>query len=80
VLHLWHRQPGPNDVVLPIPRFRGHLLEVETIFPTHLPAWDTEWDPITAELRVTSTAGSAAISARTLRLTTISTENRNETR
>ncbi|HST81909.1 MAG TPA: glycoside hydrolase family 36 protein [Kineosporiaceae bacterium] len=79
VLHLWHRNPGPNDVVLPIPRFRGHLLEVQTIFPTHLPEWDTDWDPITAELRVIA-PGSAAFSARTLRLTTIRTENRDETR
>jgi alpha-galactosidase len=79
VLHLWNRQPGPNNVVLPIPRFRGQLLEVETVFPTHLPEWDTAWDPITAELRVTASPGSAAISARTLRLT-LRTENRDETR
>jgi alpha-galactosidase len=79
VLHLWHRHPGPNDVVLPIPRLRGHLLEVQTIFPTHLPEWDTDWDPITAELRVIA-PGSAAFSARTLRLTTVRTENRDETR
>lgn len=71
VLHLWSRRSGPNNVVLPIPRLRGRQLEIETVFPTRLPGWKTQWNPVTAELHVTTPPSSADISARTLRLTTI---------
>jgi alpha-galactosidase len=71
VLHLWNRQPGPTDVVLPFPRFRGRQLDIQTLFPIHRPRWPAQWDPVAAELHVSAPPSSAVMSARTLRLTTV---------
>jgi alpha-galactosidase len=70
VLQLWNRQPGPREIVLPLPRFRGRRLDIETVFPARLPGWQTHWDPAGAQLRVRAPATSTAMSARILRLTT----------
>jgi len=71
LLHLWHRQPGPQDVVVPLPRLRGRDLQIETLFPTRLAAWELRWDPVAATLHVRAPHTSAVLTARTLRLTPV---------
>jgi alpha-galactosidase len=63
-LSLWWRG-GKREIELEIPHLKGLAVEVETIFPTALTAWTTEWSQ-EGTLRIR--AGSSAPSARTLRL------------
>jgi alpha-galactosidase len=69
VLHLWHRRPGTGQVALTFPRLRGQPLQIDTVFPTRLPPWETAWDAATATLTVTTVATESTLSARTFRLT-----------
>ncbi|GIG24926.1 glycoside hydrolase family 36 protein [Cellulomonas denverensis] len=60
LLFVWHRA-GQSEVVLPLPRFAGRELRVETLYPTELADWAPTWDPATAELRVHPAGESARV-------------------
>ena len=57
---------APGSAVLHLPHLAGRDLAVETVFPTALPAWRTDWDAATGTLTVH--ADDAPVAARTLRL------------
>ncbi|MCL8025301.1 glycoside hydrolase family 36 protein [Nocardioides bruguierae] len=64
-LHVWHRA-GERTHTLSLPHLRGQDLEVQTLFPTGLPAWGSTWDAETGELALVAT--DVPVSARTFRI------------
>lgn len=67
VVSVWDRGEGTDERVLRFPGLAGREVEVTTIFPRSLPAWETRWNAETGSLTVRSTV--AAPTARTLILT-----------
>ncbi|WP_395244621.1 glycoside hydrolase family 36 protein [Agromyces sp. MMS24-K17] len=61
-----HGTDAPGSAELRLPHLAGRDLAVETVFPTALPAWRTDWDAATGTLTVH--ADDAPVAARTLRL------------
>lgn len=67
VVSVWDRGRGSADVELRFPELAGHAVDVTTIFPRDLPAWQTRWDAGTGTLSVRSTV--TPPTARTFTLT-----------
>jgi alpha-galactosidase len=67
LLFVWNRDPVAGAVALDVPALRGAEVTAETVFPTALPAWRTDWDAAAGVLTV-DLAG-AGEAARVLRLT-----------
>jgi alpha-galactosidase len=65
---VWNRDPAAASAELRLPAFAGAALELETLFPRHLPEWNTHWDAETGTLRVDSTH---EVGARVFRLHTV---------
>ncbi|WP_460776228.1 alpha-galactosidase [Microbacterium sp. GXF7504] len=66
VVSVWRR--GASDSIrLELPHLVGRDVRVETVFPTTLPEWRTDWDAASGTLTVHATDPRPA--ARTLRLT-----------
>lgn len=63
----WSRDDHDNAVALALSDFAGQEIEVETVFPKQLPAWETQWNKAAGELTVTP--GGTEVSARILRIT-----------
>jgi alpha-galactosidase len=68
-LGVWRRPGATAQTTLSLPQLAGQGIEIETLYPRHLPAWDCRWDPAAAVLTVTPTTPEPA-SARLLRLRT----------
>lgn len=51
---VWRRPGSAADVVLALPHLRGKDVEVRVAYPVELPAWNADWDPDAATLRLTS--------------------------
>ncbi|GAA2319765.1 hypothetical protein GCM10009853_092340 [Glycomyces scopariae] len=66
LVSVW-RRGGPDTTDLAFPHLAGREVDITTVFPTDLPAWDTAWNAATGTLTVR--AGGAETAARTLRLT-----------
>jgi alpha-galactosidase len=64
---VWRRPGAPELLDLHFPALAGKAVSVQTIFPTNLTGWKTEWNPGAGLLHVHS--ASPAPSARTFRLT-----------
>lgn len=60
---LWRRPGAPERIVLPLPSFAGHRLEIAAFFPAEQPGWSWDWDAAAAELAVT-----VSVSAPTARV------------
>ncbi|MBT2588438.1 glycoside hydrolase family 36 protein [Arthrobacter sp. ISL-95] len=67
VLSVWDRGEGTDGTVLRLPALAGRSLDVTTVFPRSLPAWETRWNADTGTLTVRSTVESPT--ARTFILT-----------
>ncbi len=65
MVSVW-RRGGPTTASLSFPHLAGCEVIVSTVFPTTLPAWQSEWDAATGTLTVH--ANDVPIAARTLRL------------
>ncbi|GAA4739788.1 hypothetical protein GCM10025783_08250 [Amnibacterium soli] len=63
---VWNRDADATSAVLSFPALAGSGVEVETVFPTGLPAWPTTWDAEAGALTVDLTGAGEA--ARVLRL------------
>lgn len=66
LVSVWSRVDA-DPIRLALPALAGRDIEVDTIFPTTLPAWPTHWDGATGILTVRPSGDHPA--ARTLRLT-----------
>lgn len=66
LVSVW-RRGGEDRIDLALPHLAAQDVEVSTVFPRHLPAWQTEWDAERGVLTVHAT--DARIAARTFRLT-----------
>ncbi|MBB2975566.1 alpha-galactosidase [Microbacterium endophyticum] len=66
LVSVWHRGGSSTSTELSLPHLAGRTVSVETIFPSHLPAWPTVWDATTGTLTVH--ASDTTIAARTFRL------------
>ncbi|GAB15878.1 hypothetical protein ARGLB_094_00130 [Arthrobacter globiformis NBRC 12137] len=64
---VWRRPGAPELLDLRFPALAGKAVSVQTVFPSHLTEWKTEWNPAAGLLHVHS--ASPAPSARTFRLT-----------
>ncbi|BDV31863.1 glycoside hydrolase family 36 protein [Microbacterium terricola] len=65
IVSIW-RRGGSGSTTLALPHLAGREIAVSTVFPQHLPEWQSEWDATTGTLTVHAT--DATIAARTLRL------------
>jgi alpha-galactosidase len=63
---VWRRPGAPELLDLGFQAMAGRSVSVQTLFPTNLPEWKTEWDPAAGVLHVHSASPSP--SARTFRL------------
>jgi alpha-galactosidase len=54
-LSIWDRGEGTDETVLHLPALLGRSVDVTTIFPRSLPAWETRWNADTGTLTVRST-------------------------
>ncbi|MCX2748255.1 alpha-galactosidase [Arthrobacter sp. MI7-26] len=55
VLSIWDRGEGADEAVLHLPTLAGRDVDVATVFPRSLPAWETRWNAVTGTLTVRST-------------------------
>ncbi|MFF2371208.1 glycoside hydrolase family 36 protein [Agromyces sp. NPDC058110] len=74
LVSIWRRD-GSGSAELAFPHLAGADVTVAAVFPTDLPAWQTEWDAATGTLTVH--ANDDELAARTIRLTADS-ESRTE--
>ncbi|MEV4413762.1 glycoside hydrolase family 36 protein [Catellatospora sp. NPDC049609] len=72
-LTVWHRT-DPGRIVLHLPHLAGRHVEIGTLYPHHLPAFGTAFDPATGRLTVDDGGGVPA--ARTLRLRAVHRDGR----
>jgi alpha-galactosidase len=63
-LFVWNR--GAEGATVPLPQFAGQRALVETVFPTMLTAWGTEWSASKGELQIDF--GGTSEAARVLRI------------
>ena len=66
-LGIWRRPGAEPGTTLTLEHLRGRPIDVDVLFPRHLPAWDFTWAPETAALAVTP-PDAAGYSARILRI------------
>ncbi len=65
-LTVW-RRADTTEAVLSLPHLAGHRVEIDTLYPRHLPAFETAFDPATGQLTITDRGGAPA-AARLLRI------------
>jgi alpha-galactosidase len=65
-LGVWRRPGAGETVALSLPPLAGHEIEVEVLYPGHLPQWNHHWNGRSGELTLTATG--AAPAARLFRL------------
>jgi alpha-galactosidase len=68
-LAVWRRAGAPDATTLSLPHLSGQQVDVEVLYPHHLPDWTCEWAPTTGSLTVTPTTP-APFSARIFRIVT----------
>ena len=66
-LGVWRRGETTATTVLDLPHLRDRQVDIELLYPRHLPAWTWDWEPATGSL--TMTAPSLEPTARLFRLT-----------
>jgi alpha-galactosidase len=66
-LTVWHRGDPAAGAVLSLPHLAGLDVEIETLYPRHLPAFDHRFDPGTGQLIVTD-PGTESVVARFIRI------------
>ena len=66
-LTVWHRGDPAAGAVLSLPHLAGLDVEIETLYPRHLPAFDHHFDPGTGQLTVTD-PGTESVAARFIRI------------
>jgi alpha-galactosidase len=66
-LGIWRRPGAEAGATLALEHLRGRPIDLDVLFPRHLPAWDCTWDPDAASLAVSAT-DTTGHSARLLRL------------
>ncbi|MFJ6674896.1 glycoside hydrolase family 36 protein [Actinosynnema sp. NPDC091369] len=65
---VWRREGAGPDVPLSLPHLRGRHVDVDVLYPRHLPAWTRTWDRAAGVLTLAPTRHDTA-SARLFRIT-----------
>jgi len=71
-LAVWRRDGAAETVALVLDHLRGRDLDLDVLYPRHLPAWTSRWAPETGSLTVTPTRPDTH-SARIFRIVTRAT-------
>lgn len=69
LITVWNRSADAAHTALHLPDLAGAELQVNTVFPLHLPEWTTHWDSAAGVLHVQNPTGTPG--ARTLQLVPI---------
>ncbi|MEU7694551.1 alpha-galactosidase [Microbispora hainanensis] len=70
---VWCRTDEPAAASLSLPHLAGRRVDVEVVYPRHLPAWDVEWDQERGRLTLTKPVSGP--SARILRISPVSSSS-----
>jgi alpha-galactosidase len=66
---VWRRPDATATTTLCLPHLRGQRIDLDVLYPRHLPAWTCDWDADAGSLTVASATGEP-VSARLLRILT----------
>lgn len=53
-LGVWSRGGRPRTTSVSLPHLAGRHVDIEVLYPRHLPAWRTDWDPAQGQLILTN--------------------------
>jgi alpha-galactosidase len=70
---VWCRADERATASLPLPHLAGRPVDVEVVYPRHLPGWDGEWDQETGRLVLTKPVSGP--SARIFRVSPVSSSS-----